>query len=93
METRQERITACKQLKIEKRIHLYSECMQQYLALKNPRLTAKSCCLVPTLKAGEVFLPLHRGEEYLECYKDFFDEVTQDIELQSDVCSLIFTES
>lgn len=94
METRSERLAAHRRQKIEKYIEIYTQCMKDYLMLNNPVLVRKSECVIPpSLKEGEVFLPLHRGEEYLEFYSRFFDDATQGLDWDSDVCSLIFKES
>lgn len=92
METRQERLAVNRQQKIQKHIGIYTQCMKDYLALNNPVLVRKSECLFPNLSEGEVFLPLHKGEEYLAFYTDFFDDVTKELDWGCDICSLIFKE-
>lgn len=74
---------------------IYESAMNNFLSLKKPKLVGKSGECYPSLKGTEVFVPLHREEQHLEFYFDFFSEIVDrfNIDIESDDCSFIFDEA
>lgn len=94
METRSERLEKKRIEKRTKEVELYSQCMNKFDSLISPILLYKSNVLYPVIKDSQVFVPLHNSEKHLEFYFEFFNNVVKkfNINLDEDVCSLIFEE-
>ena len=74
---------------------IYESAMSNFLSLKKPKLVGKSGECYSVLEGTKVLIPLHREEEHLNFYFDFFSEIVDrfNIDIESDDCSLIFDEA
>lgn len=82
-------------IKQNKERKIYENAMKNFLSLKKPKLVGKSGECYPVLEGTKVFIPLHREEEHLKFYFDFFSEILNkfNIDIESDDCSFIFDEA